>query len=304
MPRKSSAQLLAELAATNDGLVSKPVGIWSLEKLATLLLYFQAFTSACKSVGGGYYIDGLAGPGICKVRNARPLPYFAWGSPLLALRTFPEFQRCMFIELGGGNSASLRQRIGGFGNRAEVIPGDVNLELPRLLREVVPPHAPCFCLLDQQGTEVLWTTLEAVAATARRKRKPELLILFPLRMSLLRLLTTTGRVSESNRDQISASFGTLDFMEIYEGRVSGRLTAAEAQQQYLALYEERIRGLGYRWVRSKPISAPKAYGMRPQEMYHLIFATDHQTGDKIMQDVFERPYVLHYPVSAQPSLFE
>jgi hypothetical protein len=57
-------------------------------------------------------------------------------------------------------------------------------------------------------------------------------------------------------------------------------------------------------VRSKPIKAPLGPGMGRQEMYNLIFATDHGAGEKIMQDVFQRPYVLDFPVSGRLPLFE
>jgi len=39
-------------------------------------------------------------------------------------------------------------------------------------------------------------------------------------------------------------------------------------------------------------------------MYHLVFATDHEKGDKIMRDVFQRPYVLDFPVTARQPLFD
>jgi len=44
--------------------------------------------------------------------------------------------------------------------------------------------------------------------------------------------------------------------------------------------------------------------MRRQEMYHLIFATDHPAGQEIMRDVFQRHYVLDLPVSGRWPLFE
>ena len=71
----------------------------------------------------------------------------------------------------------------------------------------------------------------------------------------------------------------------------------------LGLYCERLKGLGYR-VQSQVITAPRSQGMARQEMYHLVFATESDLGEKIMKDVFRRPYALDFPVTAQTRLFD
>lgn len=304
MPRKSSQEILLELQADDDGRLVKPIGIWSLEKLASLLLYFRAFSTACQSVGGGYYLDGFAGPGICRVRHAQPGPYYAWGSPLLALRNTPSFERCILLDIKLRNFDTLRARSAAYGAKTTVHCGDVNEEIDMLVRDQVPPRAPCFCLFDPQGTELAWSTLVRVAATPKRIRKPELLILFPLRMALLRLLTTQRAVNPEMSDQLDRTFGSHAWASIHKARVKGEFDPTEAQARYLGLYCGGLRELGYGWVRSKAIMAPRAPGLRRQEMYHLIFATDHEAGDKIMEDVFRRPYILDFPVSGRLPLFE
>jgi three-Cys-motif partner protein len=302
--RKTSQQILAELKAEDDGLLTRPIGIWSLEKLATLLLYFRAFTTACGKAGGGYYVDGMAGPGICRLRGARPHPYLACGSPLIALRSQPQFQQCSFLEIDRRKVEALRARTAAYGGRAAVYQGDVNLDLSRLLRDQVPSRAPCFCFVDPQGIELSFDTISAVARTPGRRLKPELLVLFPLRMALLRILTVSRPVGLETEGRLDGAFGGHEWFEIYEARRKEHITVADAEVGYLELYCDKVRALGYRWVQSKAIVAPRAPGMRRQEMYHLVFATDHPAGDKIMQDVFQRPYVLDFPVSGRLPLFE
>jgi three-Cys-motif partner protein len=302
--RKTSQQILAELEAEDDGLLTRPIGIWSLEKLATLLLYFRAFTTACGKASGGYYVDGMAGPGICRLRGARPHPYLACGSPLIALRTQPEFQQCTFLEIDRRKVEALRARTAAYGGRAAVYQGDVNLDLERLLRDQVPPRAPCFCFLDPQGIELSFGTISAVACTPGRRLKPELLLLFPLRMAILRLLTLSGPVGFETKERLNRAFGGEEWARIYEARRNGHIDAAAAEMRYLDLYCDKVRALGYGWVQSKAIVAPRAPGMRRQEMYHLIFATDHRAGQGIMQDAFQRHYVLDFPVSGRLPLFE
>ena len=301
--RKTSQEILAELKVEDDGLPARPIGIWSLEKLATLLLYFRAFTKACDKAGGGYYVDGMAGPGICRLRGARP-PYLACGSPLIALRTQPGFQRCSFLEIDHRKVDALRARVASYAHRAAVYQGDVNSDLRRLIQDQVPAPAPCFCFLDPQGIELSFDTIAAVARTPGRRRKPELLVLFPLRMALLRLLTLDRPIPARTEERLHAAFGGREWLDIYDARRKGQITAETAQKGYLKLYCDKVRALGYVWVQSKAIEAPRAPGLRRQEMYHLVFATDNAAGEKIMRHVFQRHYVLDFPVSGRLPLFE
>lgn len=302
--RKTSQQILAELEAEDDSLPARPIGIWSLEKLATLLLYFRAFTTACDKAGGGYYVDGMAGPGICRLRRARPSPYLACGSPLIALRTQPLFERCSFLEIDQRKVEALRARVASYATRAAVYQGDVNSDLGRLIHDQVPAPAPCFCFLDPQGIELSFETISAVARTPGRRRKPELLVLFPLRMALLRLLTLSRPVGARTEQKLHRALGGREWLDIYKARLSGQIDGTTAKTEYLNLYCNKVRGLGYRWVRSKAIVAPRTPGTPRQEMYHLVFATDNAAGEKIMRHVFQRHYVLDFPVSGQRPLFE
>lgn len=300
--RKTSQQLLAELEAQDDGLIAKPVGVWSIEKLATLMLYFHAFTLACKTAGGGFYFDGFAGPGMCRVRNAQPLPYRAWGSPLLALKTEPLFERCILTELDPRNADALRKRTAAYGKRAGVNEEDVNAAAARIIAQEVPSWAPAFCLLDQQGGELHWQTVQDIASVPNRRRKPELMILFPLRMALLRMLSVDRRPLPAYVERWDLTFGHHGWEAIYTDRLSGRLTPREAQTAYVDMYMRGLRDLGYGFVRSRMISAPRSLGRQRQEMYHLVFATDHERGNEIMKDVFKRPYALDFIATQQPPL--
>jgi three-Cys-motif partner protein len=172
LARKSSQQILKELQADADGLKMRRIGIWTLEKLAIINLYLAGFTNASSGARGGVYIDGLAGPGLCEVRGARAPPKFVWGSPLLAPRTRPTFQKCHMVEFNQSSFAVLKRRVSAYGDRANPMPGNVNEILPSLLRSDVHPRAPCFCLLDPEGTEIklvdrqvsrddAWTTANA-----------------------------------------------------------------------------------------------------------------------------------------------
>ncbi|MCI0849855.1 MAG: three-Cys-motif partner protein TcmP [Chloroflexi bacterium] len=301
--RKTSKEILSELAAEDDGRPSRPIGPWSLEKLATLLLYFEAFTTACKSVGGGYYVDALAGPGMCEVRGALFQQARVWGSPLIALRTEPKFQTCIFVEKKEDTARTLHARVESFGTRASVHQGDVNEELPRIISQDVPRGAPCFCLLDPEALEVHWSTIEQIARTPRRARKPELLILFPLKTALVRQLAVLKPMTDAGFERVSRFFSTQAWRDIHQARKEEEISPPEALVRYLDLYCADLKALGYGWVLSKRIAIPaKPGGRNRRELYHLVFATDHEAGDRIMRNVFRRPYALDFLVTGQKPL--
>jgi three-Cys-motif partner protein len=239
---------------------------------------------------------------MCRVRSAIVEPRFVWGSALLALRNQPKLERSLLLEIGRRQSAVLGKRTASF-ERASLYRGNANTALVNVVRDKVPARAPCFCLLDPPGMQLQWETIRQLAAIPGRPRKPELLITFPLRMAILRQLTVTRQIGRAAAALVSASFGTEEWRAIYGARLRGEVSPARAKDAYLELFEGRVRQLGYRSVRSKAIVAPRVLGGARQEMYHLIFATDHPAGDEIMQDVFERPYFLDFPNSAQRSLF-
>jgi three-Cys-motif partner protein len=302
MKRKSSQEILNELSAEYDGLPMRRIGIWTLEKLAILHLYFHGFTSASGKAGGGVCIDGLAGPGLCEVRGARMPPRFVWGSPLLAARTTPPFGRCIFIESRLRSANTLAERTKSYSRRVTVRAEDVNDELPKVVRDEVPRQAPCFCLLDPEGLELSWQTIRSTALVAGRRRKPEFLVLFPSSW-LMRLLPRKGIVNRLHEGILDRLMPGRGWRDSYQLRLQRKISPSEAKDQYVELYREGFEELGYRAF-SHPIQAPSIPGGKRRERYQLIFATEHEAGAKIMLDVFERPYVLDFPVTAQQPLFD
>ena len=299
----TNAEILELLAADFDGLYTRRIGVWTLRKLGILLLYFQAFTLASGRAEGGYYVDGMAGPGLCQIKGAKAPPYYVWGSPLLALRTAPGFARCVFLEKAPSRVRALAERARAYGDRASVHEGDVNVSLADIIAREVPGWGPCFCLLDPEGTELHWATVATVAEIPKRKRKPELLILLPLRMGLLRLLTIEEPISPRSITQLDRVFPNEQWRDVFEQRLAETISPAEAKQQYVRLYCDGLRALRYRFVDAAAITAPGVAGGRRQERYHLIFASDHPAGARIMKGVLGRPFGLDYPVTQQQTLF-
>ncbi len=140
--RITDTQLEADLWADPDGLAVRRIGIWSLEKLAVVRLYTEGFTGACKEARESYYVDGFSGPGLSRVRVPMASgDLHVWGSPLIALRTRPQFTRCVLLELDIQSCDALRSRTAPYSDRAAIIRGDVNRDLVPAVREHVPAWA-------------------------------------------------------------------------------------------------------------------------------------------------------------------
>jgi len=304
--RKSDPELLHELTAKPDGLAVRAIGAWSLKKLAVLLLYFEPFTRACGKAGGGYYIDGLAGPGMCEITEVPGPARFVWGSPLLALRTQPPFERCLFVEQDSGTAQALSARVVTAANRCEVRIGDANQLVPAIVAQEVPGWAPCLCFLDPEAAELDWSTVRRVAQTPGRNRMPELLILFTLPMGPQRMLTTRGPMDPTWEAALDRFFPHGSWRDIYRDRLADKITASEAGDQYLRIYKGGLTALGYGddGIFSLPVRTLGQPGGRGRLLYHLVAASDHPAGKRIMKAVIERHNSLDYLAMGQLSLPE
>jgi three-Cys-motif partner protein len=140
-----------------------------------------------------------------------------------------------------------------------------------------------------------------LATMSNRRRKLELLVLFPLDMAILRLMSISTEMSTENIERIDAMFGDHGWWDIYQSRRRGQVKPSLAKRMYLDMYTSNVQELGYQ-VQSKRIIAPRRWGIGRHEMYHLVFATAHPTGDKIMTGVFKRPFALDFPVTGQRPL--
>ena len=79
-------------------------------------------------------------------------------------------------------------------------------------------------------------------------------------------------------------FGTEQWRWIYEARVGDVLTPAEAREEYVNLMRWRLeKVLGYQWTHPLDIKNERGHSI-----YHMIFATDHEAGNRIMTSLYSR----------------
>lgn len=259
-------------------------GYWTRGKLDILRDYLDAFTTASKSANERVYLDLFAG----QAENVeRVTGKQLQASPRIALSTDnPPFTRLRFFEIA--NADDLRVRLSNdFPNRDfRVIKGDCNDTMNSVLRELHPLRwAPTFAFIDPNGPDTHWSTLQALAAfRPSRYTKVELWMLFPEPM-FVRLLRTDGHeVRPEDMERITAMFGTGRWGRIYEARVQNDLTPREARTEYVNLMRWRLeKELGY-----KRTHALEVHNEKGNPIYHMIFATDHVAGDRIMSSLYSK----------------
>lgn len=257
-------------------------GFWTRGKLDILRSYLNAFTTASKSARERLYFDLFAG-GAENVDRITQEPFP--GSPWIALDTDdPPFTKLRFFELDRPEELESRLRADFPGRDLRVLQGDCNETIHMALAELEPlARAPAFAFIDPDGPDVRWSTLEALAAfKANRRFKVELWMLFPEPMFVRLLRTDGGAVEPEHAGRITAMFGSKQWRAIYRARLGGRLAPPEARIEYVNLMRWRLQTvLGYRWTH-----ALEVHNEQGHPMYHLVFATDHPAGDRIMRHLY------------------
>ena len=267
---------LAELR--DDGHFAHRAGPWVLDKLAILACYLREFAIASRAARRWYYVDGFAGPGVHLVGERRWVP----GSALVALRTEPEYRRCVLLEEHRVAVEALEARTAPFGDRAVVERRNANDDLADLVYTHVSLTQPCLCLFDPEDAELQWSTVTAVADLKRgRPAKIEQLIVFPTDAGFLHDLPTADLPPEFDPRRI---FGNDRWVDVYVRRRKGVISPEEARTAYVKLYAQGLKDLGYHRVQARQISRRGRPG-RP--LYFLLYATDGEAGARNLDGCFE-----------------
>lgn len=257
-------------------------GFWTKEKLDVLSRYLDRFTTASKSQSEILYLDLFAGETENYDRlTGEPIA----GSARIALEVDdPPFSRLRFFELEP-NAEELETRLKADfpGRDLKVHAGDCNVKIHEALDELRRENwAPTFAFIDPNGPDVHWATLEALSSFKKPgTTKAELWMLFPHGMST-RLLPTSGAVRPEDARRLTLMFGTEEWQLIYEARLTGAITPARARDEYVNLMRWRLEGvLGYKWTHALELMTE-----RNQPLYDMIFATDHDAGNRIMASLY------------------
>lgn len=273
-----------EQPPVDDGLEIRDSNPWALDKLAIVECYVSAFSSACsKKAPSWQVVDAFAGPGVNRVKTTGEL---VWGTPMLCLAAKPEIPQLLAMDLGETEVASLRERTAEFAPRIAVERGDVNSDLLIRMRDHLSPRAPTLCILDPEGTELDFATIERLAEFRQGRTKAELLVLLATHTGFLRTLTREGDGFPWAPERMDRLYGTHRWRDIWEQRKAGK-TSEWATEQYVKLYAEQLRQLGYTHVLDRQI---RERGREGRLGYYLLFASEHNAGQRIMEHCFDTRY--------------
>jgi three-Cys-motif partner protein len=184
-------------------------------KLSVVEAYLHAYTKALQGKFPQlWYIDAFAGTGErTEIVPARREGFFRQraavitrrGSAKIALDVDPPFDKLIFVEKRRQAVTALYALRDEHPGRAiEVIAGDANVEIPKLIKPVNWQRTRAVMFLDPYGMNVSWETLEAIAKT----RAIDVWFLFSLSGLYRQAARSSSAIDETKRAAITRVLGT------------------------------------------------------------------------------------------------
>jgi three-Cys-motif partner protein len=273
------------MAEARDGLRARDNGPWGREKLSFLEEYCPPALRATQTKVQRYYIDLFAGPGINIDRETgREFD----GSPLRILRMgatggdAPHFTHAIFINKYLGDHEALEERVGRAvdGGRSliprdhiRVLRDDANRVIGPLLEHI---HRLAYVLVFADNENLKQLPCETVLALRHLGHKSiDLYMLFPLDMAMRRLLCYRNYRDPKWEMALTRFFGTDAWKEL----AAQRVTSAQARKLDAALIDLYITQLKGRWQYAGSAKDVRMKGKR--FLYRMLFASNHEAGDRI-----------------------
>jgi three-Cys-motif partner protein len=259
---------------------------WTEQKLDILGDYLSAFTRASSlKASTTVYLDLFAGQAqnVSRGRSRHPIR----GSARRALDARPPFTILRFFELESkAKSLEAALKAEYLDRDFKVVPGDCNIKIAEVLAELAEfSWAPTFAFLDQQSTEVQWTTLQQLARYKRAgKWKAELWLLCASDLLPRGLRIRNESVDPAVAGRMTRMFGTDIWIEALDAARQNLLTGREFRAELTNLMRWRLeQDLEYQATKVFKVTNTSGIGI-----FDMIFATDHWAGEKIMNDLYSK----------------
>lgn len=264
------------------GKIPKQIRKWTCHKLECFADYIEACTRTLKNTQC-CYIELYSGCGscTCKDTNCR-----IDDSELRVLKT--KFAKYIFVVRNHQDAENLKRLTAPHNNdhTIEIITGNcIREKVIRQIFDLIPRSAASFAFIDPSGYKRMrWATIKKLIAHGSdwRGHKIELLIIFPLEMALLRNLTRP-----ECETSITRLYGNRKWQEIKQAKLDGKIGPREVRHRLVELFKARLKGLGYKYVED---FEPTQFAN--PSFYHLILASDSDTGAKILNDAWGKPRYL------------
>lgn len=256
-------------ATLDDGHVVQCVGEWADNvKHEYLRRYIDATRQVRRGYAGRGFVDLFAGPGRVRLRDTNEVRD---GSPLIALaHEFAPFTKVVLCDLAAENIAALEHRTAAHRERVEIVHGDANVEIARLIAQL-PTQGLNLAFIDPFGLRPLhFSTIRALANLERM----DLLVNFPT--SDIRR-NQALYFSDSSNEFITRMLGNERWRDAIGPRDLG--------VQIMELFVQKLEDLGYTGytgARTRNIRVSNPTGA---ELYRIVFASKHRRGREIWNDI-------------------
>ncbi|HGJ64669.1 TPA: three-Cys-motif partner protein TcmP [bacterium] len=275
-------------------------GNWTEDKLERLQKYLLAYMTIFSENPKAkmlktIYVDAFAGTGyrskaneiICPDLfdewNEKDSDEFLKGSPVIALEIEPSFKQYIFIEQDSeryNELQNLKQQFHSKRDRIEIIQADANKYLRNWCEHTDWIKNRAVIFLDPYGMQVEWSTIEAIAGT----KAIDLWLLFPIGMSVNRMLTRKGIPPDKWVQCLNRIFGTEDWQEaFYATHTELTLFGEDERQTKEANYTkigqyfvDRLKTI-FEEVANNPLTLRNSKNV---PLYLLCFAASNPRGSK------------------------
>lgn len=266
----------------SDGLIARDSGDWAQYKLEFLQEYGPVACDATAKKAQRYFVDLFAGPGLNVGRESRK--EFE-GSSLCALQL--RGKNAAFTHLIAVNDeqdqhdalgiridrcvASAKSHVSH--PNIQRIHGSTASHLPSILKSI---HRKAYALVfaDIEGIQE-WPFHLVEKLRGAGHESIDLCVLFPLEMTINRMLSYNKEHTDKYASLVTNFFGTDRWKPIVKARVTEG-QADECRQQLIGLYESQLRKY---FVHVQQVRDVRRRG--DQTLYRLLFATDHDAGKRI-----------------------
>jgi len=274
---KNAPAGICTVQKATDGFNIRCVGKWAKEKYYYIGKYLEIFSIAMKDKWDLCYIDLFAGCGKCRVRETGEE---IDGSALIALKLKYPFKRYFLVDLNPNALYALRERIKGslVENRVSLKEGDCNEKVNEIIKEIPQRGCLCLSLIDPTGLHIKFETIR----TLTQNRRMDLIITFPEGMAIKRNLEQFLRQDDSLLD---GYMGDKNWRKLYEDELSG-LDIHYRRRRFIDLYREKLKGIGYKEIKSADEILIKS-SEKKLPLYYLLFASKSTLGLRFWSKVRE-----------------
>lgn len=270
-----------ELAA--DGILARRAGEYAREKLAFLEAFIPPALSIAGSMPDRTYLDLFAGPGRNITKTGTEFP----GSPMIGIEARATakhqrgFSRAHLVNYRREAAEALHQRIeSSIASGRVQVPraavhehrGDANVLLPSIL-ETLPKRGYILAFADITGLKHWpWESVEALKAQGHSA--VDLYVLFPLEMTIDRLLGINRARADVYAGHLDRFFGERSWRAHYDARTTSS-QGATFRTQLIELYQRRLMT---RWKHAVVACAPGF--SEDRALYRMFFATNDEAALK------------------------